>query len=579
MVDAAPSSVRFALLEFLFADRYSQFRSKCYAFLLGQARALDVPAQWFCGWAPPGRDSRKRYVIDLEEDAWEPILDAIEAFAPTHLILSEKLDTRLQRALEQRLPNVVVDNLADAPDERVVYTRVGWLPRWLGLREGAWAPFEQRFILDACEPCYETRCVPPPPGVPTPAPPPVHVAAGPECVYQRPLAHSRFFQDVSLSPGVRPFGCSFCVGPGSVDYAFETPAIELALKQCLAALSCRDRCSSTTDYVIDGGAVSLRVGSFFRGILAHPFPPSRFYFAYRIDELARVGPQLDKVLPAMAEAGHRIAIYNMGVENFSEAENERLNKGLCAADIDALTERVAEWERRFPQTFEFTQKGGFGLILYTPWTTLEDLNVNLSRMRRPGVGTEGFALTAKLQILPNAAIAELARRDGALADSFDDFHYYDSGCFYRHDQRELPWRFLHPEVGALYKVGCRVVPITEFGADDELFARVQALYKSRPDVWCDSLEFFADALRVTAEAPSPQGPEEILERMRAQADTRPKLRSQGRVPREHMPRSTTVMLASRLSELLLPDRGKRYRFGGFEISSIDAKRDDTVRIS
>ena len=83
---------RLLLVEFYFPDRVSQFRSKNYPFLLGQAAALGVPAKWLCCWAPADKDSRSRYVIALGERETRNLVAAMRAFRPTHVVISEKLD-------------------------------------------------------------------------------------------------------------------------------------------------------------------------------------------------------------------------------------------------------------------------------------------------------------------------------------------------------------------------------------------------------------------------------------------------------------------------------------------------------
>lgn len=535
-------------MEFLFADRFSQFRSKNYPFLLGQARALGLEASWLCCWAPPGRDSRCRYIMDHQGEAADLLLDALEHLRPTHLVLSEKLGDELSQRLSERLPEATVEDLSAAPEGRIALWPTEWLPRWLGLEP----PDDQPpLLLDVARPAYSSSCVPPPSDRPLPPAPPVHIVVGPECLYHRSLRRNRFFCDLELPEGAREFACSFCPGSFDLRYPFQTPPVELALRQCLAAIATPDRCTSNHDWVIDGGHLTARLDQFLDALLDHEPPPGRFYLSLRADELLRLGQRLEPLLPRLGQAGHSLTIYNMGVENFSPIENERLNKGLDLHTIDAATELARRWEQQFPETFRFASRGGWGLILFTPWTTLDDLEINLEAMRRPDIDAEGFSLTSKLQILPQAAIAALAANDGLLVDSFDDFHYYDSGCFNRWDQRELPWRFHDPVVAHLYALGCRIVPITDFG-DDPLHAEVQALRRDRPDACSDPYELFGALIVAARGHPPPSDPSELLRRA-ARSLPSPPVEGPGKeLADQPPPHPESAELTQELSRLLSP---------------------------
>ena len=85
------------------------------------------------------------------------------------------------------------------------------------------------------------------------------------------------------------------------------------------------------------------------------FPPSTFYFSYRADELLAVEKKVDSILPELQRAGHRIAIYNLGAENFSPDENERLNKGLTVGQIASQLLNV--WALVFVADFLGSDRG------------------------------------------------------------------------------------------------------------------------------------------------------------------------------------------------------------------------------
>jgi hypothetical protein len=490
--------IRLILLEFYFPDRYSQIRSKNYPFLLGQARKLGVSAKWLCCWAPAGKKSWERYIIELPEAGQRELVEAIRAYDPTHLIISEKLEDELQGQVERACPQAKIENLSEAPNERIVAWPAAWLPDFLGTDRSDGA-----FLVDAENPVYDCQAVNAQPGLPRP---PVHVSAGVDCAYRRRLSDNRFFQDVELPAGVRPFGCSFCYSTLDLSYHFKTPAIELAVRQCTAALQAEGNCLSKDSFVINGAPVFSKLGEFFEAILQHPFPPSRFFFGCRIDDLIKKAATIEKLIPRLKAAGHSINIFNLGIENFSQDENDRLNKGLSPLQIEEGDRLIRRLEQAFPDAFQFSKLGGYGLILFTPWTTVEDLAVNMDHLLRfKGIGDKGFVLTSKLQILSESAIRYLAEQDGLIMESFDGFHLYDSGCIFRHDQREVPWRFKNPEVARLYRIASRIAPLEKFPEDDELFPRVQEVCDLAGQNGLSALELFSamvDLIRQNPDAAS-----------------------------------------------------------------------------
>ncbi len=489
---------RLMLLDFYFPDRYSQFRSKNYPFLLGQARNLGGSAKWLCCWAPVGRKSWERYIIELGEAERRELLETIRAYDPTHLIISEKLGRELQTEVRQACPRARIENLAEAPLARIVAWPAAWLQGFLRTGRPATAG-NGPWLVDREQPVYDCEAVNARPGWPDP---PVHVSAGVDCAYRRRLSANRFFKGLELPGGVRDFGCSFCVGPLDLGYPFKTPAVELAVRQCTAALQTRSDCLSPSVFVIGGAVVFAKLGRFFDAILRQPFSPSRFFFGCRVDDLLKKAKTIEKLLPRLLEAGHSINIFNLGIENFSKAENDRLNKGLSPQAIEKGDRLIRRLEQAFPDTFQFGKLGGYGLILFTPWTTMEDLAVNMDHLRRVrGIGDWGFVLTSKLQILSESAIRYLAERDGLILHSFDGFHLYDSGCIFRHDQREMPWRFRHPEVSRLYRIACRIAPLEKFQADDELFLKVRAVSDLARQNGLTTLDLFSAMLEYVQKNP------------------------------------------------------------------------------
>ena len=153
-----------------------------------------------------------------------------------------------------------------------------------------------------------------------------------------------------------------------------------------------------------GSHVFLRLRTFFARVLSMgDLPPCRFLFTCRIDEFLRLADGLEDLLPAIEAAQHQVVVFSMGIENLSAVENERLNKGISADQVPAVLDRMARIKARFPDGFDFPP-GNLSFILFTPWTTVADLETNLREARRFGLDIGGNFLRSRLQLLPDRPI-------------------------------------------------------------------------------------------------------------------------------------------------------------------------------
>jgi len=169
-----------------------------------------------------------------------------------------------------------------------------------------------------------------------------------------------------------------------------------------------------------------------------------FLLETRAEWFLRNAQRFDRALEVARQIGVRIAPFLVGIENFSQPELDRFNKGTTAAANIEFLETLWGWKERYGDAFDLTHTA-FGFILFSPWTTLEDLAVNLTAIRRTRFDRlRGSILLSRARLYPDTALYYLAERDGLLADAFasdsDDasrrYGYYPS----------RPWRFAHPDV-------------------------------------------------------------------------------------------------------------------------------------
>jgi MoaA/NifB/PqqE/SkfB family radical SAM enzyme len=519
---AARAAPRLLLIEFLTTDRFCQYRSEMFPFVRGLAEARGIPLRWLAYGFEPRELPTSPLLMALSERDTERLCAAIRAHAPTHVLSNEQLDEPLARRVRGAAAGAKLD----------VVTAVGktwpeiWylrdLERWLDLAPASSDAGE--LIVDhvvpnhACELDNElARRIKPF----------TQVVAGTPCVYVPPLARNPYFFQIDLSHANRRTGCSFCTGGEASYFEGRFSPLESALSQIRRARATVPPERSHGQYAIVGVHVLLQIGQFFETILAEEFPASDFFFWSRIDELNSRAGQIDALLPRLRQAGHSLNFWNVGVENFSAEENLRFNKGLDPGQIERFIGLVERWERDYPDTFRFREWGGFGFILFTPWTTLDDLRVNLAMAERCKVDRSSIFFMSRLQLFENLPIQLLAERDGLVSDAFDDPIFGEFCAFVavvNAEQREIPWRFQHPVLAAVYGIFIRLNKPwkRDLFETDQSYQRVSDMLSYRlPPEHRDVYRFLELVLTQAGAHPETRTPAELLDLVEAQLPLAP----------------------------------------------------------
>ena len=140
----------------------------------------------------------------------------------------------------------------------------------------------------------------------------------------------------------------------------------------------------------------------------------------------------------------RLAPFLIGIESFSQAELDRFNKGISAELNVEFLETLWQWKEKFGDALDLSH-AAFGFILFSPWTTMQDLEINWAGIRRTHLDRlRGSILLSRARLYPDTALYYLAKRDGLLVDHFASdaedaslrYGYYPSH----------PWKHLHQEV-------------------------------------------------------------------------------------------------------------------------------------
>jgi hypothetical protein len=329
------------------------------------------------------------------------------------------------------------------------------------------------------------------------------MVTGAECLYRRSLVDAPAYAGVDLA-GCRTTGCAFCTTGGTgptrsgpvagrvieqIDAFLETYPFAGAEWRPRLRLPGHQAFREAADL-----AAALR-GRTLRGL--------DLLLDARTDHILAREVDLARAAQLLEGTGHRVHVCLVGVESFARAELERMNKGVEPWQNLAAIRVLRTLERRHPRSFGFREHGGLSTILYTPWTTLYDLGLNLAVARHFRLSPYlGKLLHSRLRLYDRLPMTALARRDGLLRDTYDDPALDTARRNFYPD--EIPWRFLDPRVEVVNRVTTRMNPDPALAADP-LYAKVQA--------WCgrgERIALAADLVACALAAPGVPDAEALL---------------------------------------------------------------------
>ncbi len=476
---------RVLFVEFINDDPMNQHRSEYFPFYQGHLRALGLETEWVSLNA--GRELRPShpFVVEPAPEQCAVLAEAAREIAADAIILNEKASEACHVELLRAVPEAL---FIEPPHELLRSPRVEMLERALLLRDPETSddkgstrcvevetPDYQRRRLDPDEPCYEHF---------------VKVLLEPHCVYNRSVSRNPFFADVDLDPLRFRGGCTFCTndatGPGAQKGLQPDERRAAIVEQALRQVR---RYYETGHGSLDGptshdGAADPHVPSghgpepggrfmlfvapllrnvalFFEEILEEALPPSSFFMSARVDEFLGMLDELERWLPRLDAAGHRLAFWQMGLENFSADENLRFNKGVSPAQIEDAVLALRRLEETWPDSFSFWRHGGFGMIVFTPWTRTSDLLTNATEVRRLGLEAHSENLSTRLQLRAGTPLEALAARDDVIIEDPGAPNAFDVVCITEWGEDEIPWRFQNPEVARVHEVFHALFPRDE----------------------------------------------------------------------------------------------------------------------
>ena len=416
-----------------------QFRMQAFPFLMGLGRSRGWRVSWHALGVP--YDPKLRYALGPRD--LRRLLAEARRRRPLVILCNERL-----------IDGQIAALAAASGGARVVYCPLaeGWIqefPEFVRREIPEFGgPPSPQWLRDLA-PVFERETLNDFHGV---ADPLIRVVAGTRCSYRTRAADNPFFRGLDLPSATMP--CSFCdMEP------HENPVrapVAFAVRQVAAA--CRQLPGETIErrFELIGSGIWRRLEEFVRALSRAGVRGAELSFMPRLDEILDARDSIERCMPLLAEGGLSMRLYGAGVENFSAEENMRLNKGITAKQVHEAAAFISAARLRWPREFRF-KDGALSMILFTPWTTLEDLRVNIENIERCPLICPFFALGRRLQIFPGAGrpVRLLAERDGLVEASRTD-SFYNSGCIVDAAQREIPWRFAHPEVEILCRLGLEI---------------------------------------------------------------------------------------------------------------------------
>lgn len=280
------------------------------------------------------------------------------------------------------------------------------------------------------------------------------IYCGVECTYNRSYKGNSFFEASDLVDCDRDGGCAFCRRPPNDTRSMPDliPTLKRQLRQLRATCPTFGRRQRIR---LVGEPVMEHILEVADAILEAQFAPADFLLDSRADTLVRKAPQLQDALAKVNATGHSFQMCLIGIENFCTAELNRYNKGLDATTNLRAARTLFELESKFPGTFAFREHGGLSLITFNPWTTPEQLDLNLTVVELLGLEqVAGKLFNGRLRLYKGLPLEHKARREGLVTESYNDA-LLDTArhAFY---EQETPWRFADPLMEPINRILSRL---------------------------------------------------------------------------------------------------------------------------
>jgi hypothetical protein len=278
---------------------------------------------------------------------------------------------------------------------------------------------------------------------------PIKGSAG--CPYSTDARSNPLFDGIAI-PERFGRGCSFCTTGNDYEHKKPADALEDTLDQLryvraaaphIETLVLRDQNPFAYLTELVEAAETEKLG------------PFTLLVESRADWWLQNAKRFERALSSARRSSIRIAPFLVGVENFSQRELDRFNKGIRAEINVRFLRQLRAWANDFAPAVDLGQ-GAFGFILFTPWTTVDDLRENLRCIEETKLDElRGRLLLSRARLYPDTALYYLAERDGLLIKEYAS-RADDASARYGYLPAH-PWRFADARVAEIADVAAKVL--------------------------------------------------------------------------------------------------------------------------
>ncbi len=440
----------------------------------GAMRAAGLAGDLVVAYLPRGAESLE------QSEAWDALIQALRPY-PT--ILYERLwSAAIVTRIARDLPHVTLvrllgeHDLSDAPANHVCPAEPAAVVALLSALAGRDPPREPlpRHAPNL-RPVYATEDA-------RPRFSSFPITGNTGCPYQADARQNPLFQGTKIPEGAGK-GCAFCTTGNHYEYKPRDEALAWALLQ-LRYL--RANAPEIQAIVLRDQNPFYYLTELVEAAEAEKLGPFTLLIESRADWWLQNEARFTRALASARRSSIRLAPFLVGVENFSQPELDRFNKGATQETLVRFLESLRRWNADYAPAMDLSH-AAFGFILFTPWTTLSDLRTNLACMRRTGMHElRGHLLLSRVRLYPDTALYWLAERDGLLADAYESPEDDASARYGYLPSR--PWRFLDKRVRRVAELAAE--SIRQRGGRDELslFETLLALVSSAADPALVSVE-------------------------------------------------------------------------------------------
>lgn len=281
------------------------------------------------------------------------------------------------------------------------------------------------------------------------------------CPYQADARDNPAYAGVSLPAGLGR-GCAFCTTGNHYE---GRPAAEASAHVLDQLRWVRAEAPSIERVVLKDQNPFAYLTELVERAVDEGLGPFTLMLETRADWMLRSGVRFERALEAAGPGGLRLVPFLVGIENFSQPELDRYNKGIRAETNVAFLEWLWELRARFGDTLALDE-ASFGFVLFSPWTTLDDLETNHRAIVRTRFDRlRGRLLHSRARLYPDTALYYLAQRDGLFADAHAPGH--DNAQRYGYFPAR-PFRHADPRVEHFARLATALVD--ETGGKDEVRA-------------------------------------------------------------------------------------------------------------